>query len=232
MPSLLKYLLTQRAEHLPWTDAHLRAFSTIKEALASATLLAHPKPNALTNIMTNASETAVGAVLQQYVDRHWQPLSFFSKNLQPAETRYSTFDRELLAIYLAIKHFRYFQITNPLSLPFNSRSNRYTPRQCRHFDYISQFTTDLCHVQRVDNSVADALSRIEANALGQELPPVVDFQLMAQSQRSNPDLQEALAKPEILSLQLSESTLYPGIYTLHIEKEVKPDHEKVSALPC
>lgn len=55
--------------------------------------------------MTDASDKAVGAVLQQYVDGQWKPVSFFSRKLKPTETRYSTLDRELLAIYLAVKHF-------------------------------------------------------------------------------------------------------------------------------
>ena len=53
--------------------------------------------------MTDASNTAVGAVLQ----RHVASISFFSKKMTLAETRYSTFDRELLAVYLAIQHFRH-----------------------------------------------------------------------------------------------------------------------------
>ena len=58
--------------------------------------------------MTDASDTAVGAVLQQYVNGTWYPISFFSWKTTPAKTRYSTFDRELLAEYLAIKHFQHF----------------------------------------------------------------------------------------------------------------------------
>ena len=58
--------------------------------------------------MTDASDKAVGAVLQQYVDDAWHPIAYFSRKLKPAETRYSAFDKELLAIYLAIKHFRHF----------------------------------------------------------------------------------------------------------------------------
>ena len=57
---------------------------------------------------TDASDTAVGAVLQQEVEQHWQPIAYFSRKLQPAEQNYSTFDRELLSIYLAIKHFCHF----------------------------------------------------------------------------------------------------------------------------
>lgn len=80
--------------------------------------------------MADASDSAVGAVLQQCVDGQWQPISFFSKKLEPSETCYSTFDRELLAIYLAIKHFRCFLegrtfhvVTDhkPLTFAFNAR---------------------------------------------------------------------------------------------------------------
>ena len=219
----LNTLLVESKEQLSWNDSQIHAFSAVKEGLANATLLVHPKPHALTNIMTDASDTAVGAVLQQHVDGQWQPISFFSKKLQPAETRYSTFDRELLAIYLAIKHFRYFLegrtfhvVTDhkPLTFAFNARTDRYTPRQCRHLDYISQFTTDLRHVRGVDNSVADALSRIEANALLQDTPPVVDFLVMAKAQRTDPELQKLLSNPEQSSLQLTELALYTGDMTL------------------
>ena len=49
-----------------------------------------------------------GSSLQQYVDSTWRPISF-SRKMTPAETHYSTFDRELLAAsYLAIKHFCHF----------------------------------------------------------------------------------------------------------------------------
>ena len=80
----------------------------MKEALARATLLNHPKQNAPTCLMMDVSDTAVGAVLQQYIDDSWQPIAFFSKGMKPAETRYSTLDRELLAIYLSIKQFHHF----------------------------------------------------------------------------------------------------------------------------
>lgn len=151
----LNTLLAGSKEHLSWNDSQIHAFSALKTALAQATLLAHPKTNALTNIMTDASDSAVDAVLQQYVDGQWQPISFFSNKLQPAETRYSAFDRELLAIYLAIKHFQYFLegctfhvLTDhkPLIFAFNAHTDRYTPRQCRNLDYILQFTTDPRHV--------------------------------------------------------------------------------------
>ena len=222
----LNALLSVGNEHLSWDDTTTQSFSAVKEALASATLLTHPKPHALTNIMMDASNTAVGAVLQQYINGQWQLISFFSKKLQPAETCYSTFDRELLPIYLAIKHFRYFLkgrtfhvVTDhrPLVFAFQARPDRYTPRKCRHLDYISQFTTDLRHVRGVDNSVADALSRIEASVLTQSSPPVVDFQVMAEAQRMDPKLQALLANPETSSLQIAPITLPTGELTLYCD---------------
>ena len=131
---------------LEWTEDAVSAFNKTKEALADATLLTHPKPNAPTCLMTDASDTAVGAALQQFIGNSWQPIAFFSKKLKPAETRYSTFDRELLAIYLSIKHFRHFLegrpfhvLTDhkPLVYALNIRSNRHSPRQARHLDYVA-----------------------------------------------------------------------------------------------
>ena len=95
----LNDLLTTPKEsnkELTWTDSALTAFTTAKEALAEASLLFHPAPDAPTNIMTDASDTAVGVILQQYITGDWHPIAYFSKKLKSAETRYSTFDRELL----------------------------------------------------------------------------------------------------------------------------------------
>ena len=97
-----------KANKLIWNEEVSKAFENIKVCLAKATMLSHPKLGAPTSIMSDASNTAVGAVLQQFVDGVWHPISYFSHKLSPAETKYSTFDRELLAIYLAIKHFRHF----------------------------------------------------------------------------------------------------------------------------
>ncbi len=77
---------------MDWTDALTDAFQKTKDALANACLLSYPTPDAPTNIVTDASDVAVGAVLQQCVNGEWRPISFFSKAMKPAERRYSTFD--------------------------------------------------------------------------------------------------------------------------------------------
>ena len=179
---------------VPDTDLERHCCNTTKEALASAALLSYPTTDSPTSLMTDASDTAVGAVLQQYVDGSWHPISFFSKKLTPAETRYSTFDRELLAVYLAIRHFRHllegrhFHVLTdhkPLTYALNTRSDRHSPRQARQLGYISQFTSTIRHVHGFDNVVADTLSRIETNPLISGAPPTIDFAAMAKSQATD-----------------------------------------------
>ena len=100
---------------LSWTAEMDNAFTSIKAALSEATMLSHPEPEAHISLTSDASEQAVGAVLEQYVQRVWQPLAFFSKRLRPPEKKYSTFDPELLGLYLAIRHFMFFLEGRPLT---------------------------------------------------------------------------------------------------------------------
>ena len=67
------------------------AFKVVKSALAEVTLLVHPHPDAPLCLMVDASDVAVGGVLQQMIQGDWQPIAFFSKRLQSAEQKYSTF---------------------------------------------------------------------------------------------------------------------------------------------
>ena len=92
---------------IEWTDDCEAAFNKAKTAIANAALLHHPVPGAQLRLITDASDVATGGVLEQLVGGHWQPLEFFSKKLNDAQRKYSTFDRELLALYLAVQHFRH-----------------------------------------------------------------------------------------------------------------------------
>ena len=84
------------------------AFSTARRALADAAMLVHPQCNAPTALTVDASDTAIGGVLEQQINGTWCPIAFFSRQLRPPEKTYSAFDRELLSVYLGIRHFRYF----------------------------------------------------------------------------------------------------------------------------
>ncbi|GFO45008.1 hypothetical protein PoB_007151300 [Plakobranchus ocellatus] len=91
-----------------------------------------------------------------------------SRKLSDAEKKYSAFDRELLASYSAVKHFRHFlegrpftlyTDHKPLTFALSSETDR-SPRQTRYLAFIAEFTTDIRHIKGKFNVVADALSRI------------------------------------------------------------------------
>ena len=149
---------------LLWSKQQLSAFQAAKDALQRSVLLHHPDPSAPLSLTTDASDVAVGAVLAQADDR---PVSFYSKKLSDAERKYSTFDRELLAVFLAIKHFRHvlegrsftvYTDHKPLCGALTSLAER-SPRQTRHLSFIAEFTANIKHVPGLSNVVADALSR-------------------------------------------------------------------------
>jgi len=170
-------LLRGNPKTLLWSGAAATAFVAAKEALLGCTPLAHPLPDAVISLAVDASDTHVGGVLQQLASLStlskpsWQPLSFFSRKLSEAELKYSTFDRELLAAYSAVKHFRFLLEGRRFTLltdhkPLVSAMTRVSPpssnRVGRHLAYVSEFTTDLRYIEGKHNVVADALSRPSA----------------------------------------------------------------------
>ena len=186
--------LAGKPKTLEWSEAMVTAFEDTKRALAEATLLTHPLHHAATSLTVDASEQAVGAVLQQLVDGSWKPLAFFSKKLRAPEKKYSAFDRELLALYLGVRHFRYFlegrEFTaytdhKPLTFCMAKTSDPWSSRQQRQLAYISEFTTDIRHIQGKSNHVADALSRATVAAIHEG----IDYTAMAAKQQEDPDVQ-------------------------------------------
>jgi hypothetical protein len=140
---------------ISWTDQLQSSFQTAKQALASAVPLSHPLPSATLSLATDASDTHVGAVLQQKASGRWQPLAFFSHKLSPTETRYSTFDRELLGAYLSLRHFRLFLEGRPFTLftdhkplvaALSKASTPFSSRQQRHLSFLSEFNLPLSHL--------------------------------------------------------------------------------------
>ena len=203
-----------RGQTIEWSPDCQTAFEKAKAALASATLLHHPRPDAPTSITTDASGTSIGGQIEQRQGNLWKPIAFFSRKLSPAEMKYAAFDRELLAVFCAIKHFRHFlegrpftAFTDhkPLTNAIDSATER-SPRQTRHLSFISEFTTDLQHVAGKHNVVADALSRInDIDSSG------VDFERLAATQATSEEI--TAYKTAVTGLNL-ENILY-GKSTVH-----------------
>ena len=206
---------------IEWTETAITAFEQAKSLLADAGTLIHPVPDAVTSVAVDASNSAVGAVLQQFVNGEWRPLAFFSKKLSPTQQNYSAFDRELLAAYLTIRHFRYFvegrpftlyTDHKPLTFALKSRPDRHTPRQTRHLSYIAEFTTDIQHIKGVDNVVADILSRSTLSTVTSS-QSTINFSELARAQENDNELQQ-LRNSGTTSLVLTDQPLPTGPGTI------------------
>ncbi|MES9976195.1 MAG: reverse transcriptase domain-containing protein [Candidatus Thiodiazotropha sp.] len=182
--------LRGKAKTVELSPAACQAFESIKTALSNAVMLHYQDPTAKLSLAVDASDTAIGAVLQQSITNEWQPLAFFSRRLTPAECKYSTFGRELLAVYSAVKHFKHslegqtftiFTDHKPLVYAIRSASDKHSPREVRHLDYVSQYSTDIQHISGAANVAADALSRIHV------INSPIDLAQMAEAQRVDQD---------------------------------------------
>ena len=145
----------------------LDSFSAAKSVLANIPTLVHPDPTARISVSIDASGSHVGAILQQEVAGSWAPLSFYSGKLSSAK-RFSFFDRELLAAYSALCHFRFllegnefvlFSNHKPLTHALFRTSPPWSAMQQRCLSYISEFNCRITHLPGSENMVADAFSR-------------------------------------------------------------------------
>lgn len=177
---------------ISWTTQAEESFEQCKLALQKAATLSHPLPNVPLSLMTDASNTCIGAVLQQKVHDTWKPLGYFSKALSPTEQKYSTYDRELLAVYASIRYFRKLFEGQPLTVYTDhkplchaftktNRDNKETPRRTRQLIFISEFTTDIQYISGKNNIVADTLSRVETIFC----PSVLDYDKLADAQATD-----------------------------------------------
>ena len=94
--------LTSKEAKWRWTDEEQKSFDTMKRIVGQEMLLAYPNFNEIFDIHTDTSHTQLGAVISQ----KGKPVAFYSRKLNPMQTRYTTTERELLAIVETLKEFR------------------------------------------------------------------------------------------------------------------------------
>ena len=158
---------------LQWSQPMLTAFLSAKLSLASAAELAYPSSAAELAVLADASSSHMGAALHQrsFNGGPWEPLGFLSRKLAKAQISYSAFDRELLAAFSAIRHFRFqlegreFQLLTdhrPLTQALSRCSDAWSPRQQCQLSYIAEYTADIRYVLGLENVMADTLSCLAA----------------------------------------------------------------------
>jgi hypothetical protein len=162
------FQLTKKDVPFAWSTPAQQAFTTLIHAFTVAPILLLPDRTQPFRLITDASDFALGAILEQPdLLNRWHPVAFHSKSLQPAERNYDIHDKELLAIIRALEAFRHyleghpdpFEIwTDHNNLAYFRTKQKLTRRQARWSLFLSQFTFVIIHKPGAYNK-ADALSR-------------------------------------------------------------------------
>ena len=160
--SKLKIIIRQKYFEKSWLPEHDVAFSNIKAAMASATLLVHPSPTAQTEIWC---EHCCWCGPRTTPTWGMEAVKF----LEQAQCGYSATDKELLAVSYAVDKFRSYLKGQPVVFrtdhkalvgSLTKKADTALPIPRRHLLKIAKFVNKLHYLEGERNGVADALSRI------------------------------------------------------------------------
>lgn len=152
---------------VPWSAACQRAFDALKNYLCSSPVLHSPDFTQRFVVQVDASAVGVGAVLAQGEEGSEQPILYLSRKLVPRETRYSTVEKEGLAIKWALESLRYYLLgrefdleTDHQALMWISPMKDNNSRLTRWYLALPPYRFTVRHRAGKTNVVADYLSRL------------------------------------------------------------------------
>ena len=209
----------------------IKSFNDTKAALINSTTLAYPSVTAEIALCTDASDSHIGAVLQQRENDQegWQPLGFFSKKCSPRERGQSIFYRELLAIYKSLKYFQFMITGNKFTIytdhaaicaALKSNKPRDNAQEVRMLGYVGSWQRPVLHVKGTDNFVADLFSRTEiespeCNIIS--IATVTREELIAEQAKTS-EIQEII-KDRNMGLKLRK---FNGVYCNQYKDVIRP----------
>ncbi|GJT43772.1 reverse transcriptase domain-containing protein [Tanacetum coccineum] len=146
----------------------IEAFETLKMKLTQAPILVAPDWDLPFEIMCDASDFAVGAVLGQRKTKHFQPIHYASKTMTEAQAHYTTTEKELLAVVYAFEKFRPYLVlsksivyTDHSALKYLLAKQDAKPRLLRWILLLQEFDVVIRDKKGAENLAADHLSRLE-----------------------------------------------------------------------
>ncbi|GFW25417.1 hypothetical protein TNCV_3721451 [Trichonephila clavipes] len=198
-----------------WTEETIENFEKCKQDLEHATLLSFPEPNLQLALFTDASNFAIGTVLQQFESGSWKPISFFSTKLTEAQKNYSTYDRELLGIYLSIKQFKHllegrnfiiYTDHKPITYVFHQKNEKAAPRQ---IESISEIDYDKIADAQVDNEELNKL-RLKPSSNFKQYP--LDSGKLLWCDTSSANIRPFISQPLRMHMfQKIHNSAHPGV---------------------
>nr|GEX73711.1 reverse transcriptase domain-containing protein [Tanacetum cinerariifolium] len=144
------------------------AFQTLKRKRTEAPILIAPDWDMPFELMCDASDFAIGAVLEQRQDKHFRPIHYASKSMIEAESKYIMTKKEMLAVVYAFEKFRSYLILNKsivytdhstLKYLFQKKDSK--ARLLRWVLLLQEFTFKVIDTKGAENLAADHLSRLE-----------------------------------------------------------------------
>lgn len=164
--------LTRKRIKFEWTKECQKSFESLKNCLTKPPVLKYPDFQKTFTITTDASNVACGAILSQEYDGIDLPISYYSRSFSKGEKNKTTIEKELLAIYFAIDHFRpyvygrHFVVKSdhrPLVHLFSLK--KASSRLTRIRLELEEYDFEVIYIPGRDNVTADALSRIDISVL-------------------------------------------------------------------
>jgi hypothetical protein len=153
----------------------------LKRAVRESPVLMPPQENKPYFIVTDSSDYAVGVSLEQ-IDASTtkrRPVAYVSHQLNPAEQKYPTHERELLAIVLALRVWRHYLLGSEFSVvcqtdhrPLQSflQQTTLSARQVRWQQFLSEFNLQVAYLPGKANVFADGLSRVRLRMIAALAP--------------------------------------------------------------
>nr|GEW82786.1 hypothetical protein [Tanacetum cinerariifolium] len=146
----------------------IESFNTLKKKLTEASILVVPDWNLPFELMCDASDYAIGAVLGQRKSKHFQPINYASKTMTKAQIHYTTNEKEMLAVVYAFEKFRSYLVlsksivyTDHSALKYLLNKQDAKPRLLRWIFLLQEFDITILDKKGSENLVADHLSRLE-----------------------------------------------------------------------
>ncbi|GJT35453.1 reverse transcriptase domain-containing protein, partial [Tanacetum coccineum] len=151
-----------------FSEECIQAFQTLKKKLTEAPILIAPNWDQPFELMCDASDYAIGAVLGQQIEKHFRPIHYASKTMTEAESNYTTTEKEMLAVVYAFEKFRSYLIMNKSIVYTDHSALKYLfakkdakARLLRWVLLLQEFDFNVIDTKGAENYVADHISRLE-----------------------------------------------------------------------
>nr|GEX24832.1 reverse transcriptase domain-containing protein [Tanacetum cinerariifolium] len=163
----MTYLLEKKTPFVFSKDC-IDAFETLKKNLTESSILVVPDWNLRFELMCDASDFAIGAVLGQRKTKHFQPIHYASKKMTEAQIQYTTTEKEIIFVVYAFEKFRTYLVLSKSIVYMNHSALKYLlnkkdakPRLIRWVLLLQEFDIIIRDKKGTENLTADHMCRLE-----------------------------------------------------------------------